>query len=202
MVLLRKPQPKVCGYPNTTTVPVKLVGIAYQEVWDVFPLVGILALNVFLFSVCSDYLFFCLFLGLSPGSDAQVNAENVRSREQILQTLTDLSRSFQDIADRCLLVLHLEVRQVPPFHFNLRRLQTQILKYPHTHSDVNAADLPPESTQLELSSPSVLNGLYFQVFQRVCLARKITNGSFALHTLLHRPSFPLPRLFSDIIQLM
>uniref|UniRef100_A0A8C1WGR9 Exocyst complex component Sec8 n=1 Tax=Cyprinus carpio TaxID=7962 RepID=A0A8C1WGR9_CYPCA len=35
--------------------------------------------------------------------------ENVRSREQILQTLTDLSRSFQDIADRCLLVLHLEV---------------------------------------------------------------------------------------------
>ncbi|XP_067247126.1 exocyst complex component 4 [Chanodichthys erythropterus] len=53
---------------------------------------------------------------LSPGSDAQVNAENVRSREQILQTLTDLSRSFQDIADRCLLVLHLEVR-VHCFHY-------------------------------------------------------------------------------------
>uniref|UniRef100_A0A8C1LSP9 Exocyst complex component Sec8 n=1 Tax=Cyprinus carpio TaxID=7962 RepID=A0A8C1LSP9_CYPCA len=41
---------------------------------------------------------------------------NVRSREQILQTLTDLSRSFQDIADRCLLVLHLEVR-VHCFHY-------------------------------------------------------------------------------------
>uniref|UniRef100_A0A8C1ZB50 Exocyst complex component Sec8 n=1 Tax=Cyprinus carpio TaxID=7962 RepID=A0A8C1ZB50_CYPCA len=37
--------------------------------------------------------------------------KNVRSREQILQTLTDLSRSFQDIADRCLLVLHLEVSE-------------------------------------------------------------------------------------------
>lgn len=49
-------------------------------------------------------------LGVSPGSDAQVSSESVRSREQILQTLTDLSRSFQDIADRCLLVLHLEVR--------------------------------------------------------------------------------------------
>uniref|UniRef100_A0A8C1LSU7 Exocyst complex component Sec8 n=1 Tax=Cyprinus carpio TaxID=7962 RepID=A0A8C1LSU7_CYPCA len=53
---------------------------------------------------------------VSPGSDAQVNSENVRSREQILQTLTDLSRSFQDIADRCLLVLHLEVR-VHCFHY-------------------------------------------------------------------------------------
>uniref|UniRef100_A0AAY5ERX1 Exocyst complex component Sec8 n=1 Tax=Electrophorus electricus TaxID=8005 RepID=A0AAY5ERX1_ELEEL len=40
---------------------------------------------------------------------------NVRSREHILQTLSDLSRSFQDIADRCLLVLHLEVR-VHCFH--------------------------------------------------------------------------------------
>uniref|UniRef100_A0A4W4DQY9 Exocyst complex component Sec8 n=1 Tax=Electrophorus electricus TaxID=8005 RepID=A0A4W4DQY9_ELEEL len=36
-------------------------------------------------------------------------------REHILQTLSDLSRSFQDIADRCLLVLHLEVR-VHCFH--------------------------------------------------------------------------------------
>ncbi|NP_001025305.1 exocyst complex component 4 [Danio rerio] len=53
---------------------------------------------------------------VSPGSDAQVNSESVRSREQILQTLTDLSRSFQDIADRCLLVLHLEVR-VHCFHY-------------------------------------------------------------------------------------
>uniref|UniRef100_A0A672H0Y4 Exocyst complex component Sec8 n=1 Tax=Salarias fasciatus TaxID=181472 RepID=A0A672H0Y4_SALFA len=35
---------------------------------------------------------------------------------QILQTLSDLSRGFQDIADRCLLVLHLEVR-VHCFHY-------------------------------------------------------------------------------------
>ncbi|KAI7791648.1 exocyst complex component 4 [Triplophysa rosa] len=52
----------------------------------------------------------------SSSSDAQVSSESVRSREQILQTLTDLSRSFQDIADRCLLVLHLEVR-VHCFHY-------------------------------------------------------------------------------------
>ena len=43
-------------------------------------------------------------------ADTQVTGENERSREQILQTLSDLSRGFQDIADRCLLVLHLEVR--------------------------------------------------------------------------------------------
>lgn len=49
--------------------------------------------------------------GVSPCSaDSQVVGESERSREQILQTLTDLSRGFQDIADRCLLVLHLEVR--------------------------------------------------------------------------------------------
>uniref|UniRef100_A0A668AM19 Exocyst complex component Sec8 n=1 Tax=Myripristis murdjan TaxID=586833 RepID=A0A668AM19_9TELE len=42
--------------------------------------------------------------------------ESERSREQILQTLSDLSRGFQDIADRCLLVLHLEVR-VHCFHY-------------------------------------------------------------------------------------
>lgn len=52
----------------------------------------------------------------SPGSDPQVTNESVRSRDQILQTLTDLSRAFQDIADRCLLVLHLEVR-VHCFHY-------------------------------------------------------------------------------------
>uniref|UniRef100_A0A8C5ES72 Exocyst complex component Sec8 n=1 Tax=Gouania willdenowi TaxID=441366 RepID=A0A8C5ES72_GOUWI len=39
-----------------------------------------------------------------------------RSREQILQTLSDLSTGFQDIADRCLLALHLEVR-VHCFHY-------------------------------------------------------------------------------------
>lgn len=49
--------------------------------------------------------------GASPCSaDSQVVGESERSREQILQTLSDLSRGFQDIADRCLLVLHLEVR--------------------------------------------------------------------------------------------
>uniref|UniRef100_A0A8C6P3R9 Exocyst complex component Sec8 n=1 Tax=Nothobranchius furzeri TaxID=105023 RepID=A0A8C6P3R9_NOTFU len=39
-----------------------------------------------------------------------------RSKEQILQTLGDLSRGFQEIADCCLLVLHLEVR-VHCFHY-------------------------------------------------------------------------------------
>nr|XP_019947928.1 PREDICTED: exocyst complex component 4 [Paralichthys olivaceus] len=54
---------------------------------------------------------------VSPCSaDSQVVGESERSREQILQTLTDLSRGFQDIADRCLLVLHLEVR-VHCFHY-------------------------------------------------------------------------------------
>uniref|UniRef100_A0A672GYV4 Exocyst complex component Sec8 n=1 Tax=Salarias fasciatus TaxID=181472 RepID=A0A672GYV4_SALFA len=49
--------------------------------------------------------------GAPPNSDPPQ-----RSREQILQTLSDLSRGFQDIADRCLLVLHLEVR-VHCFHY-------------------------------------------------------------------------------------
>ncbi|CAF97238.1 unnamed protein product, partial [Tetraodon nigroviridis] len=49
-------------------------------------------------------------------ADSQAIAESERSREQILQTLNDLSRGFQDIADRCLLVLHLEVR-VHCFHY-------------------------------------------------------------------------------------
>uniref|UniRef100_A0A8D0AYA8 Exocyst complex component Sec8 n=1 Tax=Sander lucioperca TaxID=283035 RepID=A0A8D0AYA8_SANLU len=53
----------------------------------------------------------------SPCSaDSQVVGQSERSREQILQTLSDLSRGFQDIADRCLLVLHLEVR-VHCFHY-------------------------------------------------------------------------------------
>uniref|UniRef100_A0A8C6UQU9 Exocyst complex component Sec8 n=1 Tax=Neogobius melanostomus TaxID=47308 RepID=A0A8C6UQU9_9GOBI len=42
-------------------------------------------------------------------ADCQVVGESERSREQILQTLSDLTRSFQDIANRCLLALHLEV---------------------------------------------------------------------------------------------
>lgn len=49
-------------------------------------------------------------------ADSQVVGESARSREQILQTLSDLTRGFQDIADRCLLVLHLEVR-VHCFHY-------------------------------------------------------------------------------------
>ncbi len=86
--------------------------ITYYEVWEVFPHgVGILVINVFFcFALWLRLSIYILCLGVSPGSDPQVISENVRNREQILQTLTDLSRSFQDIADRCLLVLHLEVR--------------------------------------------------------------------------------------------
>ncbi|XP_041110626.1 exocyst complex component 4 isoform X1 [Polyodon spathula] len=53
---------------------------------------------------------------MSPGSDSQVNSDNTRTREQIMQTLNDLARAFQEMADRCLLVLHLEVR-VHCFHY-------------------------------------------------------------------------------------
>ncbi|KAG7483294.1 hypothetical protein JOB18_044704 [Solea senegalensis] len=57
------------------------------------------------------------FASLPHASSAsQCSTESERSREQILQTLSDLSRSFQDIADRCLLALHLEVR-VHCFHY-------------------------------------------------------------------------------------
>lgn len=60
-------------------------------------------------------VFICLYFPINPGAspcsaDNQVVGESNRSRDQILQTLSDLSRGFQDIADRCLLVLHLEVR--------------------------------------------------------------------------------------------
>ncbi|XP_013860253.1 exocyst complex component 4 [Austrofundulus limnaeus] len=54
--------------------------------------------------------------GFPSSGDSQVLGESERSREQILQTLNDLSRGFQEIADRCLLVLHLEVR-VHCFHY-------------------------------------------------------------------------------------
>lgn len=53
---------------------------------------------------------------MSPGSDSQVNSDHTRTREQIMQTLNDLARAFQEMADRCLLVLHLEVR-VHCFHY-------------------------------------------------------------------------------------
>ncbi|XP_051911425.1 exocyst complex component 4 [Hippocampus zosterae] len=49
-------------------------------------------------------------------SDSQAMGDGERNREQILQTLGDLCRAFQDIANRCLLTLHLEVR-VHCFHY-------------------------------------------------------------------------------------
>ncbi|KAJ1162768.1 hypothetical protein NDU88_003233 [Pleurodeles waltl] len=53
---------------------------------------------------------------LSPGSDSHSNMELPPVSEQIMQTLVELARSFQEMADRCLLVLHLEVR-VHCFHY-------------------------------------------------------------------------------------
>ncbi|XP_041113722.1 exocyst complex component 4-like isoform X2 [Polyodon spathula] len=53
---------------------------------------------------------------MSPGSDSQVNSDHTQIREQIMQTLNNLTRAFQEMADRCLLVLHLEVR-VHCFHY-------------------------------------------------------------------------------------
>ena len=51
-----------------------------------------------------------LLLAMSPGHDSHASMENLPASEQILQTLSELARSFQEMADRCLLVLHLEVR--------------------------------------------------------------------------------------------
>uniref|UniRef100_A0A3B4AFF9 Exocyst complex component Sec8 n=1 Tax=Periophthalmus magnuspinnatus TaxID=409849 RepID=A0A3B4AFF9_9GOBI len=56
------------------------------------------------------------FNTLSPASHTHTHTHTPPPREQILQTLSDLTRGFQDIADRCLLVLHLEVR-VHCFHY-------------------------------------------------------------------------------------
>ncbi|MCJ8743002.1 hypothetical protein PDJAM_G00088700 [Pangasius djambal] len=69
-------------------------------------------------ALCLKGCFFCppQSSSASPGSDTQASSESARNREHILQTLSDLARSFQDIADRCLLVLHLEVR-VHCFHY-------------------------------------------------------------------------------------
>lgn len=47
---------------------------------------------------------------LSPAQDGHTNMDLPPVSEQIMQTLSELARSFQDMADRCLLVLHLEVR--------------------------------------------------------------------------------------------
>ncbi|XP_059672526.1 exocyst complex component 4 [Gavia stellata] len=53
---------------------------------------------------------------VSPGQDSHASIEHLPASEQILQTLSELARSFQEMADRCLLVLHLEVR-VHCFHY-------------------------------------------------------------------------------------
>ncbi|NXI41382.1 EXOC4 protein, partial [Galbula dea] len=53
---------------------------------------------------------------VSPGQDSHSSMEHLPASEQILQTLSELARTFQEMADRCLLVLHLEVR-VHCFHY-------------------------------------------------------------------------------------
>ncbi|XP_047416306.1 exocyst complex component 4 [Sciurus carolinensis] len=53
---------------------------------------------------------------LSPAQESHVNMDLPPVSEQIMQTLSELAKSFQDMADRCLLVLHLEVR-VHCFHY-------------------------------------------------------------------------------------
>ncbi|XP_051007719.1 exocyst complex component 4 [Acomys russatus] len=53
---------------------------------------------------------------LSPALESHVNMDLPPVSEQIMQTLSELAKSFQDMADRCLLVLHLEVR-VHCFHY-------------------------------------------------------------------------------------
>ncbi|CAM5083705.1 unnamed protein product [Natator depressus] len=52
----------------------------------------------------------------SPGQDSHANMDLPPVSEQIMQTLSELAKSFQEMADRCLLVLHLEVR-VHCFHY-------------------------------------------------------------------------------------
>ncbi|KAJ7397995.1 hypothetical protein BTVI_129898 [Pitangus sulphuratus] len=53
---------------------------------------------------------------MSPGQESHSSTEQLPASEQILQSLSELARSFQEMADRCLLVLHLEVR-VHCFHY-------------------------------------------------------------------------------------
>ncbi|GCC30078.1 hypothetical protein chiPu_0008522, partial [Chiloscyllium punctatum] len=52
----------------------------------------------------------------SPGQEVHVNMDIPPVSEQIMETLNDLAKLFQEMADRCLLVLHLEVR-VHCFHY-------------------------------------------------------------------------------------
>ncbi|KAM6201925.1 exocyst complex component 4 [Rhynchocyon petersi] len=53
---------------------------------------------------------------LSPGQESHMSTDLPPVSEQIMQTLSELAKAFQDMADRCLLVLHLEVR-VHCFHY-------------------------------------------------------------------------------------
>ncbi|XP_077120559.1 exocyst complex component 4 [Ranitomeya variabilis] len=53
---------------------------------------------------------------MSPGADSLSSVDIPAVSEIILQTLNELAHSFQDMSDRCLLVLHLEVR-VHCFHY-------------------------------------------------------------------------------------
>ncbi|XP_037369292.2 exocyst complex component 4 [Talpa occidentalis] len=53
---------------------------------------------------------------LSPAQDSHTSVDLPQVSEQIMQTLSELARSFQEMADCCLLVLHLEVR-VHCFHY-------------------------------------------------------------------------------------
>ncbi|XP_073475520.1 exocyst complex component 4 isoform X1 [Aquarana catesbeiana] len=53
---------------------------------------------------------------MSPGSDSLASVDTPAVSEMILQTLNELAKSFLDMSDRCLLVLHLEVR-VHCFHY-------------------------------------------------------------------------------------
>ncbi|KAM4874577.1 exocyst complex component 4 [Thomomys bottae] len=53
---------------------------------------------------------------LSPAQESHMHMDLPPVSEQIMQTLSELAKSFQDMADRCLLVLHLEVR-VHCFHY-------------------------------------------------------------------------------------
>ncbi|XP_039555423.1 exocyst complex component 4 [Passer montanus] len=57
-----------------------------------------------------------LLAATSPGQESHASLEQLPASEQILQSLSELARSFQEMADRCLLVLHLEVR-VHCFHY-------------------------------------------------------------------------------------
>ena len=60
--------------------------------------------------VCHNFIISFLLLAMSPGQDSHASMEHLPASEQILQSLSELARSFQEMADRCLLVLHLEVR--------------------------------------------------------------------------------------------